>query len=111
MSDKIPDIHSNYFNEYTAITTVDDNTAVVPGKEGHRIFITDVCISSATAGGFVLTNDGGTILFGGQCPINGSFTHSFLTPIVNETLGDQVEMDKDAADDDWDVFISGYYAP
>ncbi len=112
MSDKQPDAHSNYFNQNTDITTVDDNTVVVTAKADHRIFITDLVISSLTDGTFTLTDDGGTVLFGPVKVLASSpLVKQFFTPIVNETKGDQVEMDKSAADDDWNVFISGYYAP
>lgn len=106
--------HPNNFNQVTTITTTDADTVVVTAKEGYRIFITDLIISAVTAAApasFTLTNDAGTAILG---PVSiGSdvpFVHSFAQPLVNETRNDQVEMDKSAADDDWQVFISGYYA-
>ena len=113
-------VHPNYFNQFTAITSTDADTAVVTaGGAGLRIFITDIVITTtqaATIGSFTLTNDAGTAILG-PIPLDaangrvGTFIAHFITPLVNETADDQVEMDKTAAEDDWAVYIAGYYAP
>jgi len=88
-----------------------------------RAHITDSVITTtqtAALGGFTLTNDAGTAILGpipvstegnGGNGVVGTFTAHFITPMVNETQNDQVEMDKTAAEDDWKVYIAGYYAP
>lgn len=110
------DIAPNYFNQKTTITTVDANTVVVTaGGAGLKIYITDIIIQTnqaAAIGSFTLTNDSGTAILGplevvDQVP----FIAHFITPLVNDTADDQVEMDKTAAEDDWQVYIAGYYAP
>ncbi len=104
-------VHPNYFSVYTAITTVDNNTVVVPAAAGLRIHITDMVVSSTTIGQFTLTNDAGTALFSASMAANIALGVSFTNPLVNETANDQVEFDKTAADDDWRVWLGGYYAP
>lgn len=106
-------IHPNYFNAKTSITTTDADTAVVPaGGAGLKTFITDIVIETANAGAFTLTNDAGVAIFG---PINigaaSPFIAHFSTPLVNDSANDQVELDKTAATDDWEIYIAGYYAP
>ena len=108
-------VHPNYFNVKTSITTVDADTEVVPAKTGMRAHITDIIISTkqtAAIGSFTLTNDGGTAILGpievvDQVP----FIANFNTPLVNETANNKVEMDKTAGEDDWEVYLAGYYAP
>lgn len=114
MGSQYIEAHPNHFNQATAITVTDDDTVVVTAKAGYRIFITDLIIVAVTAAApasFTLTDDAGVTLLG---PVSiGSdvpFIAHFQQPLVNETTNDQVEMDKSAADDDWQVFISGYYA-
>lgn len=104
-------IHYNYFNQKTTITTADANTAVVAASSAGKTHITDIVIVSAGAGAFTLTNDAGTAILG---PIlveaSVPFIAHFCTPLVNETVNNQVEMDKTAAVDDWQVYLAGYYA-
>lgn len=109
-------VHPNYFNVYTAITTVDSDTAVVPaGGTGLRTFITDIVIQSnqtAGLGSWTLTNDAGTAILGPLEIVDQvAFVAHFVTPLVNETANDQVEFDKTAGEDDWEVYLAGYYAP
>ena len=109
-------VHPNYFNVYTAITTVDADTVVVPaGGAGLRTFITDIFVQTnqtAALGSFTLTNDAGTTLFGPiELPDQTPFIFSPTTPLVNEAAADQVEFDKSPGEDDWEVWIAGYYAP
>jgi len=105
----------DYFNVYTAITTVDVNTAVIPASAGNRIFITDIFVQTNQTlglGSFTLTDDTGTTLFGPvELPDQTPFILHFITPLVNETANDQVEFDKTAGEDDWEVYLAGYYAP
>jgi len=115
--------HPQYFNILTLITTADVDTAVVAAVSGMRAHITDIVIATtqtAALGEFTLTNDAGTAIFGpipvttegnGGNGIGGIFKHNFNTPLVNETQNNQVEMDKSAGEDDWVVFLAGYYAP
>jgi hypothetical protein len=107
--------HANYFNTFTVITTVDSNTVVVPAKDGYQIFITDLIIvttQAAAIGSFTITDDDGTALLG-PIPLisNTPFIAHFQTPLVNETQNNQVEMDKTAAEDDWKIWVAGYYKP
>lgn len=105
--------HPTFFNQYTAITTADADTVVVTALEGHRIFITDIIIETSAAGDFTLTNDAGTALLGpiSLAAAGTPFIANFQTPLVNPTRGDQVELDKTAATDDWEIYLAGYYAP
>lgn len=103
----------DYFNVATSITTNDADTVVIPAKVDKRIFITDMVIDTVSDGDFTLTNDAGATLIGPISLIaaNGPFVVHFITPLVNEIQNDQVEFDKTAADDDWEVYLAGYYAP
>lgn len=119
----VSNVHPNYFNQFTLITTADADTSVVDAVVGMRAHITDIIIQTiqtAALGSFTLTNDAGTAFFGPIAVVTeanagnavpGTFQTHFNTPLVNETQNDQVEMDKTAAEDDWKVLISGYYAP
>jgi hypothetical protein len=103
--------HPNMFNQYTAITDTDSNTAVVSALAGHNIYITDIVVETSAAGDFTLTDDSGTALLG---PISlgaagTPFVANFTTPLRNSTKGDQVEFDKTGGTDDWEVYIAGYY--
>lgn len=115
----VSEVHPNYFSQFTAITIADANTAVVAAVTGMRAHITDIVITTVQAaaiGSFTLTNDAGTAILG-PIPLDaangrvGTFIAHFNTPLVNETQNDQVEMDKTAAEDNWAVYIAGYYAP
>ena len=107
-----PPVARDYFNVNTVITTVDDDTAVIPaGGEGLRTFITDMVITSGTDGGFDLTNDDGVVIFSGADVLAKTpLVVHFVTPLVNEVANNQVEFDKSAAADDWTVYLAGYYA-
>jgi len=102
---------NRYFNTATTITTADANTAVVAASAIGKAHITDIVIVSAGAGAFTLTDDAGTALLG---PIlveaSVPFIAHFGTPLINSTTNDQVEMDKSAGVDDWQVYLAGYYA-
>jgi len=106
--------HPNFFNQYTAITTADSDTAVVTAKTDHKIFITDIMVlnkQTAAVGSFTLTKDDGTTLLGPISVVdNVPFSQHFQTPLVNDTKNDQVEFDKTGGEDDWEVYLAGYYA-
>ncbi len=119
----VNNVHPHYFNQFTLITTVDADTAVVTAVVGKRAHITDIIIvttQTAGLGAFTLTNDAGTAILGpipmvteanAGNAVPSTFMAHFRTPMVNETPNDQVEMDKTAGEDDWKVYIAGYYAP
>ena len=108
-------VHPNYFNVTTTITTADANTEVIPAETGMRAHITDIIIATnqtSGIGSFTLHDDAVLVLLGpieviDQVP----FIAHFVTPLVNETANDNVEMDKTAGEDNWQVYIAGYYAP
>ena len=107
--------HPNFFNQYTAITTVDADTGVVTALAGNRIFITDLIVQSnqtAALGSWTLTDAASVTMLGPLEIVDQVlFVAHFKTPLVNQTRNSAVHFDKTAGEDDWEVYIAGYYAP
>ena len=105
--------HPNFFNVYTAITTVDADTEIVPALAANRIFITDLIIQSkqtAALGSWTITDAASVTMLGPLEIVDQVlFIAHFATPLVNQTRNSAVHFDKTAGEDDWEVYAAGYY--
>ena len=104
-------LHPRGFSIYTSITTVDSGTVVVPARRNLYVVITDAIVQGGSW--FQFAQDDATVLFSatvaGVTYADGFHMHG--VSMINPTINDQVEFNKAAGQDSWQVWLGGFYTP
>ena len=106
------DLTNYYQSQQTSITTTDADTVILTGKANYRFAMTDLIVHCSANGSWNIHDQGGgSVIYISAFTIANVINHfALVTPIITAADND-IEFDKQAASDAWEVTVLGYFIP